>query len=198
MNIPILCIIQARFHSHRLPGKMLLRLNDETLIARAVRLAGEAFGAGNVIVAIPVEEGNEPLISELVRIDANWTDYPGNEWDVLDRFAHAISMMDVGYDTMVVRYTPDDHRKTVEGLRAVAAGDYSVPVQIGGEAMMASWFFHMNEIVSCSRSEARHAREHIGVMMPIRPAPPDDGFPWSIDTPEDLERARAILEGNHA
>src|SRR5690242_10612729 len=43
VNIPPLCIIQARLDSTRLERKMLLTLNGETLIARAWRIACEAF-----------------------------------------------------------------------------------------------------------------------------------------------------------
>ena len=65
---------------------MLLTLNGETLIARAVRMATEYFGTQSVVVTIPKADENGPLGEELDRIGAIVLAWEGAEWDVLGRF----------------------------------------------------------------------------------------------------------------
>lgn len=134
MNIPPLCIIQARYGSTRLPGKMLLKIGGESLIARAWRIACEAFGEANVVVAIPECDLESALHAELRRINANVRTAIGvASDDVLGRFYEVAHSMRWHPDSVIVRYTPDDWRKNVAALRRVAGGTRE-PVEIGGEA----------------------------------------------------------------
>lgn len=182
LNIPPLCIIQARYNSTRLPGKMLLKMDGETLIARAWRVACEAFGEANVVVAIPMSNANQPLWDELRRLDANRIEWHGDENDVLGRFHFVAHTFRWHPDSVIVRYTPDDHRKDAALLQRVAAGQ-RLPVEMGGEAftlaMLTEAFVHSPH------------REHITHALFKVPAPaaPNDGTVWTIDTPEDAKAA---------
>jgi spore coat polysaccharide biosynthesis protein SpsF (cytidylyltransferase family) len=183
VNIPPLCIIQARYNSSRLPAKMLLKLDGETLIARAWRVACEAFGEANVVVALPDTDVGSPLDAELRRIGANALMVPGlAEDDVLGRFYRVVHRHRWHPDSVIVRYTPDDHRKDVASLQRVAAGQ-RLPVEMGGEAFTLAMLEDANGY-QCHR-------EHITyTIYPVdAPAAPDDGKPWSIDTPEDAKAA---------
>ena len=124
MNVPPLCIIQARWDSKRLPGKMLLKLGDETLITRAWRIACEAFGESNCVVATPKAEN--PLIEELRRIGAVVFQWAGPEWDVLSRLYACAHTYRWHPDSVIVRYTPDDPFKSVEALRPPVIGAVKV------------------------------------------------------------------------
>lgn len=193
VTVPPLCIIQSRYHSTRLPGKMLLKLGDETLIARAVRIAEAAFGKDQVVVAIPASDEAGPLGEELRRIDARVFAWDGPEADVLGRFYACAHRYRWHPDSVIVRYTPDDPFKSVDGLRRVAAGE-RLPVEIGGEAFTlamlhqamraTAWFNDRDEVIAGS------SREHITrAIFPTPPPPPPPGV-WTIDTAEDLEAAR--------
>lgn len=199
MTLPAapLCIIQARYNSTRLPGKMLLPLGGETLIERGHRIACEAFGRENVVVAIPATDAAGPLGDELRRIGARiyaceWTD----DSDVLTRFWFCVNEYRWNADSVIVRWTPDDWRKSPEMCRRVAAGE-RMPVQIGAEAFTFA-MLAAAQLKSCRHARngdepdsIRRMREHIthAIFTVGPPEPVDDGLPWSIDTQEDYERA---------
>ncbi len=191
MTHPCLCIIQARYHSTRLEGKMLLKLGDETLIHRAWRLACEAFGADNCVIAYPMGDENTPLADEVRRIGANWDcTFPGVDADVLGRFYHVSHKLRWHPDSVIVRYTPDDPFKTVEGLRRVANGE-RLPVEIGGEAFTLAMLdaAHGDTFYPGDLEHITHA---LFPGSPPPPAPSDDV--WTVDTPEDYARAIARYE----
>ncbi len=199
--IPPLCIVQARHHSTRLLGKMLLFLNDprrpaETLIGRGHRIACEAFGASHVVVAIPRADASGPLGDELRRLKASIFAWDGPEADVLGRFYHCAHAYRWHPDSVLVRYTPDDPFKSVDGLRRVAAGE-RLPVEVGGEAFTlgmldaayqrTDWLVGTDPLPGTEREHLTHA------LFPVAPPPCPPGC-WTVDTPEDLGRARERLE----
>lgn len=195
-ELPVLCIIQARYHSQRLPGKMLLKLGNETLIQRAWRIATSAF-PGQVVMAIPRNDVDGPLGEELKRIKADTFAWDGPEWDVLGRFHACAHTYRWHPDTVIVRYTPDDVRKDPSNLRSVAMG-YRTPVEFGGEA------FTLAQLDAAQAREwGAHApfhiiqgyREHItDALFPFRlPLLRTPGY--SIDTQEDYEAALKRIEG---
>lgn len=203
MDVKPLCIVQARYHSHRLPGKMLMTLGGETLIARGYRIACEAFGKENVIVAIPMSDTISPLADELDRIGARMMAWDGDESDVLGRFHHVAHRFRWSPDSVIVRYTPDDPFKTVDGLRRVAAGE-RLPVEIGGEAFTLAQldaarerWRHAGDITAHPSSlayEMASNREHISYALFDTPAPPAPPGIWSIDTRDDYLAALARIE----
>ena len=197
----VLCIVQARLKSTRIENKMLLKLGGETLIARAWRVACEAFGAECCVVAIPTGDWNGPLGEELRRIGASVYLCNKDENDVVWRFYMACidwMMRTCVKDTpLCVRYTPDDYRKSAEALRQTADG-HVLPIEIGGEA------FSFRDLLT-AQITAKGEREHVTYAIagarrllgevPIRhPAPPNDGLPWTIDTPEQYAAACARYE----
>lgn len=186
MNIPVLCIIQARYNSTRLPGKMLCELGGESLIARGVRIACEAFGPENVVVACCSIDKCSPLADELARIGATVHWYNGAESDVLARFFECAHTYRWHPDSVLVRYTPDDAQKSVSMLRRVASGE-RLPVEWGGEAFTLAMLDEAQR-----RCVTVREREHISFALFRFPAPSTfDARQSTIDTVEDLEAARA-------
>lgn len=192
MIAPVLCIIQARYNSTRLPGKMLLKLGTETLIERGHRIACEAFGRENVVVAIPAIDEGGPLGVELRRIGATIFAFYGEERNVLERFWVCAHQHRWHPDSVIVRYTPDDYRKEAGALRRVAAGE-RLPVQLGGEAFTLA----MLDEADRKTPTDDDCREHItGALFweTHAPSAPADGYPWSIDTEDDYRRACEWVE----
>lgn len=202
--IPPLCIIQARYHSTRLPGKMLLTLpaqldplddvvTEETLIARAVRLATDAFGC-HVCAAIPESDMDGPLGAELERTGVTIFTWRGYEWDVLRRFVNCALQYRWHPDAVIHRWTPDDPFKVPGLCREVAAG-LRHPVVMGGEAWtLGDILDRDNKLVDPGKRKRnayslyRHAREHFGYTgTNVEPG-------WTVDTQEDYEAARARAE----
>lgn len=184
--MPPLCIIQARYHSTRLPGKLLLTLQGETLIARAWRVACEVFGAENCVVAIPSRDLNSRLGDELERIKATVFASDADEDDVLTRFYECASLNRSHADDIIFRLTPDDWRRDPAHMVRASQG-VRHPVQLGGErctlAQLAYW--HTN-------TTDPETREHIGRLFDPTPiAPPV--ISWSIDSREDYLNAVLLV-----
>lgn len=187
--IPPLCIIQARYQSARLPGKMLLRLGGETLLARGHELACEAFGAGNVVVAIPASDDRGPLGEDLRRIKATIFAWEGDEADVLGRFYYCAHRYRWHPDSVIVRWTPDDPFKDPAMCRRVAAGE-RLPVEQGAEAFTLAMLG--NAHFGWEGYPAN--REHLTLSLFLTAPPPaPEGEVWTIDTPDDYERAKVRL-----
>lgn len=177
-------------NSTRLPGKMLLKLNGETLIERAWRIACAAFEPRHCIVAIPAADVNGPLYAELCRIGARVNAFDGDEANVLSRFWVCAYTFRWHPDSIIVRYTPDDPFKSAAMLRRVVAGE-RLPIEQGGEAFTLGQL----DVAHCYVKDAR-MREHLtyaffGDVAP--PMPPRAQHPWSIDTQADYDAAVAYL-----
>lgn len=190
--IPPLCIIQARYHSTRLPGKMLRTLGVETMIARSHRLACQAFSARHVVVAIPKGDELGPLGDELRRIGATIFAWEGSENDVLWRFHDCAHAFRWHPDSVVHRWTPDDPFKDPWTCRSVAFGERA-PVEIGGEAftlgMLDEAYRRTNRLVGTADLPGSE-REHLTyALFPTLPPTPPPGV-WTVDTPEDYDAAR--------
>lgn len=192
MIIPPLAIIQARLSSTRLPGKMLLTLNGETLIARAWRQASAVFGDENTVVAIPADDKESRLGFELRRINARVFAFEGDESDVLSRFYCAAHHERWHPQSVVVRWTPDDPWKDPDLCRMVVAGR-RFPVEQSCEAFTLAMLDFAHD-----RTKPGDGREHLTyALYPfLPPPPPDDGLPWTIDTEADYTAVRhLILDG---
>lgn len=187
MNTPPLCIIQARLHSTRLPRKMLLELDGETLIARAIRLANEVFYAQHVIVAIPIADADSELAEELNRLNANTFTYDGPEWDVLERYWKCATAHRWHPDAIIHRWTPDDPFKTPLHVWKVLNGE-RCPVELGGEAFTLQMLTRAHQRTS---PDDEAMREHLGThpMLFPAPAPPAPAGCWTIDTEGDYQAA---------
>jgi spore coat polysaccharide biosynthesis protein SpsF (cytidylyltransferase family) len=182
----VLCVIQARMNSRRLPGKMLMKVGGETLIEIAWRKACEAFGEENVMFACSAGDVVTPLRRTISDFGAH-AGWVSGEDDVLGRLYECAVYAGATPDTTIFRYTPDDWRKSVPAMQAVVAGEKRCPVEIGGEAFTFAQLKEWHETVTDP-----FLREHIGHLITPNPvSPPDDGLPWSIDTAEDLARANA-------
>lgn len=195
--IPVLCIIQARWQSTRLPGKMCLPFGTETLIARAWRIANEcpqALHEWVSVVAIPKTDEASPLGEELRRIGAKIFLWDGPEWDVLGRFYHCAHTYRWHPETIIVRYTPDDPFKTSGALRAVASG-FRMSVEHGGEAFTLAQLDEANERGDVARRNSVRVEwlEHITDALFLSRFPSPDGDGWTVDDEPSYQAALGRL-----
>lgn len=184
-----LIIIQARYHATRLPGKMLAMLGNETLIARAWRLAS---GIAQTVVAVPAADFYTPLQSELVAIGATVFCWNGPEADVLSRFHHCAHAYRWHPQSVIVRWTPDDPFKDRNAVHHTIAGGRH-PVEIGCEAFTLAT---LDRAFHTTAEDDYGPREHLGNHRQLFPFPPlvcPPGAGWTVDTEADLEAARARL-----
>lgn len=184
--IDVVCFIQARSDSTRLPGKMLLTLEGKTLLERAWEQAVRVFGIANVYIVFPFSDIK--IYDEVERICALGYAWDGPTNDVLSRFWHAAKSLKLASDTKICRITPDDWRKDDQLIREVVRGRMCWPVEQSAEV------FTMEQLDEWYWSVQPEGREHIGnMLLETLGTPPDDGLPWSIDTQDDYDRVVAAV-----
>jgi spore coat polysaccharide biosynthesis protein SpsF len=83
----VIAIIQARMGSTRLPGKVLLELAGEPMLARVVNRTQRARTLDEVVVATTVQAADN-AIADLC-VEREWPCFRGSDEDVLDRYYHA-------------------------------------------------------------------------------------------------------------
>ncbi|MDY7080709.1 MAG: glycosyltransferase family protein [Chloroflexota bacterium] len=83
----IVAIIQARIGSTRLPGKVLLDLDNEPMLVRVVNRTRRAQTLDEVVVATTVQPADEAIVR--LCAERGWPCFRGSEEDVLDRYYRA-------------------------------------------------------------------------------------------------------------
>ena len=95
-------IIQARMSSSRLPGKVLLDIAGEPMLARVIARASKATSLDQVLVATTTDASDDPVAACCDSMGISYT--RGSLHDVLDRYYQAASQTRAD---IVVRITGD-------------------------------------------------------------------------------------------
>lgn len=95
-------ITQARIGSSRLPGKVLKKINGQTLLQIHLQRLKKVIGFEKIIVATTLEPESDYIVS--VAKNEGCLIYQGSTEDVLDRFFHASQLVQ---STHIVRVTSD-------------------------------------------------------------------------------------------
>jgi spore coat polysaccharide biosynthesis protein SpsF len=201
-------IIQARMSSTRLPGKVLLDLAGEPMLARVVERTRRAQTIDRVIVATTVEPEDEPIVA-LCRA-RGWAVSRGSRDDVLDRYYQAAvadradpivritsdcPLIDPGaIDLVVRRLTPGvDYASNINPRRSYPRG---LDVEAFPFAALSTAWQETRDPSSREHVTPffyRHPeRFRLALVESDRPESADQR--WSVDTPEDYELMRRITE----
>jgi len=100
--VKVVCVVQARMGSTRLPGKVLKKTNGRTLIEILLSRLSKSKKINQIVLATSDNKNNNELISHVQEI--GYKVYVGNESDVLDRYYHASLKYNAD---VVVRVTGD-------------------------------------------------------------------------------------------
>jgi spore coat polysaccharide biosynthesis protein SpsF len=100
--LKITAIIQARMSSSRLPGKVLLDIGGQPMLARVVQRARRARLVDQVAVATTCEASDDPVAGLCAQ--AGYDCYRGSQNDVLDRYFQAACRFS---GDVIVRLTAD-------------------------------------------------------------------------------------------
>lgn len=203
----VVAIVQARTGSTRLPGKALLDVGGEPMLARVVARCGRARSIDEIVVATTVEPADEAIASLCAA--RGWAVHRGSERDVLARYHEAAVKRRAGG---VVRITsdcpfidPDIADWVVGELVRPPVADYAsntlpprtFPRGLDVEA------FRFEALDAAFREDHDMARrEHVTPFLYRHPerfalrrvaADADrSSFRWTVDTPEDMELARTV------
>lgn len=202
-------IMQARTGSSRLPGKVLLEVAGEPMLAHQIRRLQRIEELDDVVVATTVDSADDPVAAVADAEGARW--FRGSEHDVLDRYYKAAEAASA---EVVLRVTADcpllDPEVAGLVLSALAADDVlaytsnvverTYPVGLDAEAFTA-------ETLACIFRLGRspEAREHVTWFL-LRERPDlfrigsvtDDvdnsDLRWTVDHPRDLELVRRLYD----
>jgi len=98
----VVAIIQARMGSTRLPGKVLMDLAGEPMLARVVDRCRRAVTLHETVVATTTQPADEAIAR--LCTERGWPCFRGNENDVLDRYVQAAKAYSAD---VIVRVTSD-------------------------------------------------------------------------------------------
>lgn len=98
----VLCIIQARLGSTRLPGKVLKKLSGKSVLEHVINRVSKSNLIDQIIVATTTNKEDDKIIDECLKIGVNY--YRGDENNVLSRYYE--TAFDKGYET-IIRITSD-------------------------------------------------------------------------------------------
>ena len=185
--------------STRLPGKVLEKIGDHTVILHVVKRVREAIP--QVVVAIPEGEENTPLCQACLWAGMDRVDvFQGPEEDVLSRYYFAAAAWEAD---IIVRVTADCPFIDPETIRQVAnlcesgvpcVCTYRVIHGLDCEAYSREYLEKAYErITDPVVREGMTIAEH-GAKVTPEHAKDLYGWRWTLDTPEDLAFFRAVAE----
>lgn len=200
-------IIQARMTSTRLPGKVLLPLAGEPILARVIERARAIEGVDTVVAAIPAGEEHAPIAALCARLDVPVV--RGSERDVLQRTVAAAESVRA---STVIRLTSDCPFLDPGVSAAILAAFHASGVSYASNAMESGYPLGFDTQVT-SLSALREAdaeaadpyeREHVTPFLWRRPnrytalyldhRPNLRAWRLVVDTPQDYAMARAVYD----
>lgn len=203
----VVAVIQARMGSTRLPGKVLQRIGDRSMLAWTIQRAQLADTIDEVVVATTTQHADDAIVDHLEGLGTRC--FRGSENDVLDRYRGAARDFDAD---VVVRITSDcplvdpGIADAVVGrlVHADPPADYcsntvarTYPRGLDVEA------FPRATLERCWRdARAPHQRTHVTSfvyenpdqfrILQVTEAVDRNAWRWTVDTPEDLAFVREV------
>jgi spore coat polysaccharide biosynthesis protein SpsF len=205
----VVCIIQARMASSRLPGKILKGLGHQPVLAWMVNRARRAKLVDDVVIATTTDPDDDAVATFGEQNGVPF--YRGSMHDVLDRYYQAAKLQSAD---VIVRLTGDcpfiDSHMLDENIHTFLESDppldfaanrlpmdRTVPIGLDTEictflALETAW----------KETKEPHHREHVMPyfyehperfnILHIKHKPDYGHLRWTVDTPEDLEFLQKI------
>jgi spore coat polysaccharide biosynthesis protein SpsF len=198
-------IVQARVGSSRLPGKVLMDLGGETVLARVVGRLRHATLLDDIMVATTRSAVDDAIVSECQRLAVSC--FRGSEEDVLDRYYQAAQVCRAD---VLVRITSDCPLIDPGLVDETISVFYDQQADYASNTITHTYPRGLDTEVF-SRAplgrawvEARksYEREHVTPyfyehpelfrIASTRGRTDNSQFRWTLDTPEDLQLIRTI------
>lgn len=204
----VVAIVQARFASTRLPGKVLADLAGEPMLARQIERIRRAKRLDQVMIATTTGADDERIVALATRIGCPV--HRGSETDVLGRYLEAArrSAADV-----IVRITADCPLIEPQLIDAVVTrlvdcgADYAsnvvertFPRGLDVEALTLDTLVRI-EAAATSSSAREHVTTYLRWECPeqfsiasVTDDEDNSDLRWTVDSPEDLAYVRQLYE----
>lgn len=203
----ILGIVQARMSSTRLPGKVLMPILGQPMLARQVERLQRASSIDRLLVATTSDESDYDIVSLAAELGLDV--YRGSVEDVLDRFYQAALPLK---PTHVVRLTADCPLADWQLIDRTVAKALADDLDYVSTALRPTWPDGLDvEVMTFAALEAawREAqspveREHVTPFIISRSerfrrasveSPVDlSALRWTVDEPRDFEFVTRVYE----
>jgi spore coat polysaccharide biosynthesis protein SpsF len=206
-RVKVTAIVQARMGSTRLPGKVLLDLGGETVLARVVNRLRRATLVNEIVVATTDSVADDAIIQECHGLGV--TSFRGSENDVLDRYYRAALQTSA---EGIVRITSDcpliDPQITDDAIRSFL----DLHPDYASNALQRTYPRGLDtEVVTRDalartwrEAELPYQRAHVTPYLYENPGQFDilavkgafdySNHRWTLDTPQDLAFIRALYD----
>ena len=211
MSQRVVCIVQARISSDRLPAKVLRNIGGKPMIAHVLERAVQINGVNRLVLATSADRLDDALVEVVAGLDVPmWRDVfrYSPEDDVLARFARCALQYQAD---VVMRLTGDcpllEPRVCEDVLMACLAGhEYAwndtarsgYPDGLDCEAFTARLLYYANETCRFDDPEREHVTPLVRQLAKprlVQASPTRWRFAHikaSVDTEDDLARVRKI------
>jgi spore coat polysaccharide biosynthesis protein SpsF len=205
MNIT--AIVQARMGSTRLPGKVLMDLGGETVLARVVNRLRRASQNREIVIATSDSSNDDAIVRECDRLRVSC--FRGSEHDVLERYWQAAEQFRCD---VVVRVTSDCPLIDPDVVDEVTTACITKQADLACNEFPRTFPRGLDvEVLTIETlrraqgmSDQSYQREHVTPVIYERPdlfsvisvqTEPDlSHYRWTLDTGEDLALIRAIYD----
>lgn len=210
-NPHVVTLIQARMASSRLPGKVLRDLGGQPALAWVVERCRRAQTVHQVAVATTDDPADDPVAD--LCAERGWDVFRGSQFDVLDRYYQAARHFSA---QVIVRVTGDCPLIDPQAIDLVVSEFLSSGVDFAANRLPPphprTWPIGLDTEVcrfdglerAWREAVLKFEREHV---MPyfydqegrfrvrVVEHDPDYGhLRWTLDTPEDLDLLRVVVE----
>jgi UDP-2,4-diacetamido-2,4,6-trideoxy-beta-L-altropyranose hydrolase len=204
-------IVQARYGSTRLPGKVLKLLAGKTVLEHVLTRCRSVAGVDAVVCATTDKPADDPIAAEAARLGV--TVFRGDESDVLDRYLGAARLVEAD---IIMRVTSDCPLidpavcAAVLALRAATGADYAsnnMPRLFPHGLDCEAFTRHGLELAAASATDP-YDREHVTPWLRRQPelkranltGPgwPANTHRWTLDYPEDFTFFDAVFQAAEA
>jgi len=201
-------IVQARLTSSRLPGKVLMDLAGQPMLARQIRRLKLCSQIDEIVIATTINDTDDPIVALAAAEGVRW--FRGSENDVLSRYVGAAREAKAD---MVVRITADcpliDSEQTDRVIKQLQDQsnefDYAsnvvvrtFPRGLDTEAFFTDVIERLNRIATSvpAREHVTHyiITEHpeLFAIHSIYDLDDNSDLRWTVDTSEDIAMVRRI------
>lgn len=203
----VVCIIQARMGSTRLPGKIMLDLCGKTVLGHIIERVKKVENIDEIVVATTTKEDDILIVEETLKYGVKV--FRGSEEDVLSRYYYAAKENEAD---VVVRITsdcplidPEVTQKTIDYyLRNKDNFDYvSNTLERTFPRGLDTEVFSFKQLeVAYSKAKEKYQREHVtpfiyensNNIFYYKNDIDYSKYRWTLDTKEDFELISKIYE----
>ena len=203
-------IIQAHMGSTRLPGKVLMDIVGETMLARVVKRTWQSTLLNEVVVATTVKSTDDKIVAECQYLGVPF--FRGDEEDVLDRYYQAA----LAYQAeAVVRITSDCPLIDPTVVDKVVCAFFKRRPDYSSNCIVRAYprgldteIMSMDSLaLACQKANEPYQRVHVTPyihqnpslfrLLPITGEADYSHYRWTVDTEEDLAFVRAVYVRLH-